>query len=72
MALSMIEHSEIRYWYSVVRTYMNKRANWAHIDEATIYLLMNTGNQEYITDEIEYPVMRWRQLYAQLPEGRQI
>lgn len=54
--------AESLYWYHVVRNYMDDQADWRYLDGATLGLLKGTHNQDYIGDEILWPVERWRQL----------
>jgi hypothetical protein len=72
MALTTYEKAEMKYWYSVVYEYMCKQADWRYPEDATEGLLLNKFNQSYITDDIEWPVMRWRQLNAKLPESEKL
>jgi hypothetical protein len=53
---------EQKYWYSVVHNWMQNQEDWRYPDEATQGFLGGAINQQYMNDEIEYPVLRWRQL----------
>jgi hypothetical protein len=57
-----MEQAEKQYWYWVVYNYMEGCEDWRYPDEAVECLLAGTHNQEYITDQIKYPVLRWREL----------
>lgn len=62
--------AEQKYWYSVVRKYMQRLEDWSYLDDATYGLLDGTHNQDCMSDEIEYPVLRWREIEQQIKEGK--
>lgn len=66
MTQKQYEEAEQKYWYSVVRTYMDNLEDWRFLDEAVNGLLAGTHNQECISDDIEYPVLRWRELEQEI------
>lgn len=61
-----MEKAELAYWYWVVRNWMEDQEDWRYPEEAVKGLLEGTHNQDYISDAIEYPVLRWRQLRDQI------
>lgn len=66
MPLTDMEQAEIEYWHSVVSNYMRKQEDWRYPEEAIESLLDGTLNQRYISGEIKYPVLRWRELNGKL------
>lgn len=54
--------TEQKYWYGVVYRYITDLEDWRYPDDATQALLNGTANQDYIDPNIEWPVMRWREL----------
>lgn len=64
-----MKEAEQKYWYWVVRNYLMERADFSFPHEATLGLLNGHVNIDYITDEILYPVLRWRQLETEFEFG---
>lgn len=56
--------SEQKYWYSVVYNYLSDMEDFRHPEAATQGLLDGTHLQDMISDDIEYPVLRWREIEA--------
>jgi hypothetical protein len=65
----LMKEAEQGYWYIVVRKYLEHVEDWRYLDEATIDFLIGTHNQDYITNEILYPVLKWRELESENDNG---
>lgn len=50
------------YWYNIVYKNINNRADFRYPDDATKGLLKGKFNQDHISSDLEWPVLRWRQL----------
>ena len=61
--------AEWKYWYYQVREWMDKQEDWRDLDKATIAMLKGTANQDYVQGEIQYAVLRWRELEKELENG---
>lgn len=60
--------AEKAYWFHVVKEYMTHVADWRYLEEAVQGLLDGKHNQEYISDAIKWPVLRWRELNKELAD----
>ena len=60
--------AERAYWFHVVKEYMTHTADWRYLEEAVQGLLDDKHNQEYISDAIKWPVLRWRELNKELAD----
>ena len=60
--------AEKAYWFHVVKEYMTHVADWRYLEEAVQGLLDGKHNQDYISDEIKWPVLRWRELNKELAD----
>ena len=60
--------AERSYWFHVVQDYMSYKRDWIYLREATQSLLDGTYHQDYISDEIKWPVFRWRELNKELAD----
>lgn len=71
MALSLYEQAEKRYWYSVVHKFAERIDDgFGDVDKLTKIMLEESGGKDgfpilgYNAGEIEWPILRCRQLDA--------